>query len=76
MAVWSSGSLKTMVMVRLAGTQVAEEMVGGAVSISPRDTIRMAPPSGTATAAYTCPAILNALTAEAPYSAVELFCVV
>ena len=53
-------------------------MVGGTESIFPRDTIQMAPPSsGTATAAYTCPATWNVLSAEAPYSAaVELFCAV
>ena len=52
-------------------------MVGGTESTSPRDTIRMAPPSsGTTTAAYTCPATWNVLSAEAPCStAVELFCV-
>ena len=75
-AAWSSGSLKTREMVRLAGIHVAEERAGGMVSISPMDTIRMAPPpSGTATAAYTYPATWNVLIAEAPRSAaVELFC--
>ena len=56
--------------VRLAGIQAAEERAGGTVSNSPSDTIRMAPPpSGTATAAYACPATWNALSAEAPRSA-------